>query len=649
VFPDVLHEIEGYTGVLDPRNFKVTLQKLKAKGISDETIQKWIEASGELSQRGYRMEIEAALRTKNMAGISLLGIQDFPGQGTALVGMMSALGKPKPYAFADPERYSRYFKPVVPLAAISRFTWKSSQTLSFDALLANYGPGDLAGEMGYSLADLSGNVIASGKLPLMAFPQGDTTKAGTPEIPLGSVAENSRLKLTVSFPGVDGCSLDYDIWVYVEEPTDEGGVHVASALDNVALRVLEDGGSVFLSPPASAAMFPNSEDGEFQTAFWSTWFKNGSIGIVMDPSHPVFDSFPTEFHSDYQWFQMTRGGRSMILEGALDVGGNQLEPIVSTIDGFTTLRKMGILYEAKIGEGKIMVSSMSLEQYKDAYPEAKALRDSILNYMNSSAFEPQAEITLETLQRNVALSQNSEEAQNNVALKSNGGEMFFVVDPPGMHARAEVINDGFINISAGAYSWTDYHAGQYNDAEVGVVFARECLVGEMELHFLEDNFGCMAPAYIEAQYFNGAEWVPVANQSKTTGFAAGKNTITFDKVRTSKIRVIMKHTPNMGLAISECLVFDSARSASITLLKSSGKAMFMVVNNSAEDRIAHLIVAAYDGSGALTELSRAELSVGAGKSVFESVAYPSGYPRVKAFVWDQDNKPICQPDEARIP
>ena len=69
-----------------------------------------MQATGELSLLCYRAEIEAALRTKGMSGISLLGLQDFPGQGTALVGMLNSHLNPKPYAFARPQRFARFFR-----------------------------------------------------------------------------------------------------------------------------------------------------------------------------------------------------------------------------------------------------------------------------------------------------------------------------------------------------------------------------------------------------------------------------------------------------------------------------------------------------------------------------------------------------------
>ena len=84
--------------------------------------QKYVEATGELALIGYREEIEAALRTRQLSGISLLGLQDFPGQGTALVGMLNSHLEPKPFDFARPERFRAFFTTQLPLVLLPRYT-----------------------------------------------------------------------------------------------------------------------------------------------------------------------------------------------------------------------------------------------------------------------------------------------------------------------------------------------------------------------------------------------------------------------------------------------------------------------------------------------------------------------------------------------
>ena len=81
---------------------------------------RYVEATGELSRIGYREEVEAVLRTGQMSGISLLGLQDFPGQGTALVGMLNSHLEPKPFPFAGPEAFRSFFTDRLPLVLLKK-------------------------------------------------------------------------------------------------------------------------------------------------------------------------------------------------------------------------------------------------------------------------------------------------------------------------------------------------------------------------------------------------------------------------------------------------------------------------------------------------------------------------------------------------
>ena len=397
IFPDVLTEPQKYNGVLEPRNFKMISNKIKAKGIFDDEIEKSIKASGMLSRLSYKAEIEAVLRTKDMSGISLLGIQDFSGQGTALVGMMNALGEPKPYDFADPREFSKFFAPIVVLFEMPKFCYKNTEKLEGNLLLANFSDSDFEGEIRYKLSD-GDEVLFQGKTEKIAFKQGERTKAEKISVSLDEIEKPTQLKLKISCLEHEN---SYNIWVYPEINQPVEDVYVARYLDDKATKILADGGKVLLSPIASKGMLPQSIEGRFTTAFWSVIdvTQPGTLGLLLDPKHPVFEDFPTDYHSDYQWWAMTRLGRPMKLDGLTD--GFRLKPLVKAIDGFEHLDNLGLLYEAKVGNGKLMVSSMGLEETKDSYPEAMALRGSIIKYMNSDAFNPSASIDIDKINQNV--------------------------------------------------------------------------------------------------------------------------------------------------------------------------------------------------------------------------------------------------------
>jgi hypothetical protein len=392
VFPDVLYEPQRYVGPLEPGNFMLTRDALREKGFSEEEIRKMIEASGELSFLGYRQEIEAALRTPEFSGISLLGLQDFPGQGTALVGMMNALGDPKPYPFSDPARFRKFFAPVALLAEIPKFVWQSSESFSCNFLVANYGSCDIVGEFSWRLC--YGDIIIAQHSSFLNAKQGGLTMAQSALAPLASIAKPSRLVLELS---CKDASTSYDIWVYPEIQEKSRNVFVARIFGDEAFSRLEAGETVLLSPNPES--LPKTVKGQFETAFWSVGFGQGTLGISVDPKHPVFAGFPTFSHSSFQWYNLAKNGRPMILDDLTDNKGNRATPLVAVVDGFTTLRRLGLLYEARVGNGKLMVSSLGLEE-GISHPEVRAFRESILDYMESDAFNPAIEIDIESARAN---------------------------------------------------------------------------------------------------------------------------------------------------------------------------------------------------------------------------------------------------------
>lgn len=399
VFPDVLKETSEYSGVLEPRNFHVLIEQLKEKQIDSDTVENYIKASGMLSRIGYRNEIEAARRTNNLSGISLLGIQDFSGQGTALVGMMNSLGNTKPYEFAEPKDFMNFFGEQVLLFETEKFCYNNKEKIVGRILVSNYGRSNINGVVTYELIDHNKKVHHHGEINSKQYQMSNLNLAGDIQIPLDNVSTPKHLRLILQ---LNDLITSYDIWVYPQEVHDDTGeVYIVKTLDEQARNILKAGGKVLLSPSPTKEAMPNSLVGTFTTSFWSSIFASetqpGTMGLLINSDHPVFSGFPTEYHTNHQWWPMTRLGRTMILDKLVDKNGNKIKPIIQVVDGFLTLRNLGLLYEVSIGEGKLMVSSMGLEEWKEDYIEVSALRNSLIEYMNSELFQPVQEVSLELL------------------------------------------------------------------------------------------------------------------------------------------------------------------------------------------------------------------------------------------------------------
>ncbi|MBQ8135898.1 MAG: hypothetical protein IJ174_00490, partial [Clostridia bacterium] len=87
-YPD-FDEAAKYTGPLKARYLEPMAERLRAAGLYGDR-KRFFEVAGRLSAECYRAEMEAALRSRELAGFQLLDLQDFPGQGIALVGILNA-------------------------------------------------------------------------------------------------------------------------------------------------------------------------------------------------------------------------------------------------------------------------------------------------------------------------------------------------------------------------------------------------------------------------------------------------------------------------------------------------------------------------------------------------------------------------------
>ena len=388
ILPD-FDEIGAFRGVTSPENLKHIQKKVRADGIAPEKWKRQVEATGEMSLLGYRAEAEAALRTAGYSGISLLGIQDFPGQGTALVGMMNSHLQQKPYAFANPERFRAYFRDTLPLALLPRVTYTAGESLNCQVKMANYGKTDLRGTLRWSLS--GPDFERRGALEEKTVPCGGLTEMGFLEIPLNGVEKAVKLTLSICFAG---CENAYSVWVYPDEqPVCPENVYECRFLDERAEAILAQGGRVLLAPDATAEALPHSLKTQFSTDFWSVCTfpsQTGSMGQLIDDQHPVFRGFPTSFHTDWQWWPMA-SQRAVILP-------ERIQSIITEMDSYAFLRPMSQLFECRCGNGKLLFSTLNLHNLSQ-YPEARALQCSIFSYLTSDQFEPSQTLSPDWIER----------------------------------------------------------------------------------------------------------------------------------------------------------------------------------------------------------------------------------------------------------
>lgn len=381
-------EIDKYEGVLEP-GFLIRFRERAAESGLLPQADDFQAASGRLACLCYREEIEAALRTPGMAGFQLLDMQDFPGQGGAFVGILDAFMDSK--GIVAPEEWRRFCSEVVPLARLQRYVWTEGERFLAQVEVANYGPTSLDNAtITWSIMDSSGRSIERGGFSNAQIPQGALWSAGNLEFQIPQVAGSEKWSLLIMIEGTPYGN-DYPLWVYpdrVEVPI-PASVVVADSLDERTRKELQDGRNVLLIPAAHAS-FGNGPVGTFIPDFWCyPMFKKydppGTLGILCDPAHPALSNFATAPHAEWQWWHLMRNSRAVVLDDA----GSGYRPIVQVIDNVARQHKLGILFEAKVGNGKLLICSIDLWSGQDR-AEVKQFLSSLLDYCSSDRFAPVA-------------------------------------------------------------------------------------------------------------------------------------------------------------------------------------------------------------------------------------------------------------------
>ena len=385
VYPD-LGEIGKYTGVLDPLNFKAVRNDLDRKGLLG-LAPAFTRASGVFSAGLYKEEIERAMRTQGISGFELLDLHDFPGQGTALIGILDAFWDSK--GLVTPEEHRMYCSAVVPLLRFEQASYTSDQRFVAYAEVANFGAGVLKGCVPqWTVRDGEGPVLASGSLTSRDVPVGSGQQLGEVAFDLKGVSRAEMLTIELSLRGTPYKN-KWKIWVYPQRVSvgEISDVVVDTVLDQ-ALVHLAEGKKVLLNPDTASI---NGVDGRFAPVFWSpVHFPNqpGTMGILCDPAHPALRDFPTEFHSDWQWWDLITRSKTMILDSL-----PPMNPIVRVIDNFFKNRRMGDVIEAKVGRGRLILVSADITHGLEHRPAARQLRYSLEHYMSSKDFAPTVQLT----------------------------------------------------------------------------------------------------------------------------------------------------------------------------------------------------------------------------------------------------------------
>jgi Beta-galactosidase/beta-glucuronidase len=420
--PVVSHEIGQYCmapdysslpkyegSVLKAFNLEIFRDRLKAAGMLGKA-EDFFRASGRFAADCYKRELEAALRSRELAGFQLLDLQDYMGQGTALVGVLDAFMESKGVISA--EGWRSFCADTVLLGEFGSFVVSGGERMSLGLKIARYAPGHLDGavveislyaecESGFRIerSARSGERIGRGIFDI-----------GRVELEIPRIERPSKLVLELSLSG-STVRNRYELWAYPSA----GALDSASALreTGTADAVLETR-AIFETRDLSAAcarleagetvlFFPASLDPEksveatYCTDFWcypmfrsiSEWMKKpipiGTLGLLVDAGHRMFSSFPTDAWTGPEWYDVIEGSRSLILDGT------SIEPQAWMIDNFERNHRLGLIFELRAGKGRAIVCCSDLPSKKGS-ASARALLASLRDYARHPGDEPAASL-----------------------------------------------------------------------------------------------------------------------------------------------------------------------------------------------------------------------------------------------------------------
>ena len=380
-FPD-LKETDQYTGAYRARNFEIFADLLRENGM-EGLGDSFLHASGKLQVLAYKFDIERHLRTPDYAGFLLLSLNDYSGQGTALVGPLNVHWNEKGYCTADAWR--EFCSEVVPLARFPKFVYTDREELDVPTQLYNYGL-ERFDSLTYRIA-AGDRTLAEGVLPV-----GDPVRY-RPQ-PCNGLPQ--QLTLTLSAGSHHN---HWEFWVYPAVLPKEPAArqpYITNRFDARARAVLEQGGDVLLLA-GGGIKYGNDVKHSYLPVFWNTsWFKMRpphTTGSYIRADHPIFERFPTDDWQNLNWWELVNNTQVVNLAHF----PADFQPIVQPIDTWHLSRKLGMLLEANVLNGRLLLTTIDLSGDLDRRVVARQLRHAVLSYMRSEAFRPEATVSAETI------------------------------------------------------------------------------------------------------------------------------------------------------------------------------------------------------------------------------------------------------------
>lgn len=394
VFPN-FHQIPKYTGVNLPNNLKIFREIMQKHGMLHQA-EHFVMASGKLQVLAYKEDIEACLRTPGLGGFQLLDLHDYPGQGSAFVGVLDAFWDAKPYINAT--QFRRFCNETVLLARMEKHIYYPDEPFNIRVDIAHMGARAIENALVYWRVENSeGEQLTSGEFPVSHIELGTGIYLGNIEINLRQFEAPAEYRLFIGLTGTE-FENDWKFWVYPKtaKMSETDDILITKMFDQKAITKLSQGGKVMFL--AASQLGWESPPFGFYPIFWNRLMSpkwERTLGLLCDPNHPALAHFPTRYHSDWQWENvLIPACRGVNMESL----PQELQPVVQCIDDWNRSLRLGLIFECLVGKGKLLVCSANLEHELNQRPAAKQLYYSLLSYMSSAEFSPKVKVEVSQIE-----------------------------------------------------------------------------------------------------------------------------------------------------------------------------------------------------------------------------------------------------------
>jgi hypothetical protein len=391
-------DLDAYPEGEKPRNLLIFKRLMEDRGLIDRE-KDFFSASGQLCVLCYKEDLEMTYRTAGFSGFQILALNDCLGQGSSLVGIRNHKGRDK--GIVTKEVWKGFCNDRTALILMDKYTYCCNEILELEPCIVNFGNGPLNGiPVHIDLTDMAGKILERRTIAA-DVPQGARCFLGMLRFTLPDYPTGTQLRLTVHLEGLDVANR-YSIWVFPPvSPIPDTAV--ATDMNESVLERLNRGESLILMPGHISKV--RSVEGSFASNFWSfTMFSNisldrghevdpGTLGILADVKSPLFNGFPTEKGGGWQWWQPLKNSRPVILDNF----PRALNPIVSVIDNPMRCSRLALIFEARVGKGRLLFSAIDFYHIDRIRPESAALFEAIKRYAASDAFRPAVELELKDI------------------------------------------------------------------------------------------------------------------------------------------------------------------------------------------------------------------------------------------------------------